>query len=134
MYTELIKNIRPGNKYARDLVRVCVFGDELAKRIGDYEVYISEFVAAKILGYINHLDGHPEVGKEFLVTLPDLLKHPKEILMRTDRPNERYIICGIPDHRVVLEIARNHGVTEINTVHLIRERNLEKLEHKCIFL
>jgi hypothetical protein len=54
--------------------------------------------------------------------------------MRLDRPKERYIICGDPKHRVVLEIKRNENVTEINTIHLIRKETLLKLESKCVFL
>lgn len=135
MYQKLIHEIHPSKKsYSRDLIRVCVFSGEIAQRLGDHEVHISEFIVAKILGYVDYLRGHPEVTKMFLIKLPVLLLKPKQILMRDDRPSERYIICGERNHRVVLEIKRNGIVTEINTIHLLREENLRKLEKKCIKL
>lgn len=135
MYYELIKEISPyKKKYSKSLVLVCSFSQELSRRIGDNEVYVSEFIVAKIMGYIKHLQGHPEVGNKFLLQLPRLLKKPKKILMRNDRPRERYVICGKENHRVVLEISRRGRFTEINTIHLIRDDNLRKLEDKCIKL
>ncbi len=132
MYRELVKDIVSyKNHYSRERVLVCTFNEELSERVGDNSIYISEFVIAKVLGYIKHLQGHPEVTKSFLIDLPNLLKSPKEILMNTYRPNERYIICGSPYHRVVLEIKRNNQVTEINTIHRIGEGNLRRLENKC---
>ena len=110
------------------------FDKNLVERIGDDEVYISEFVVAKIFGYIPHLIGHLEITKNFLFNLPQYLNNPRKILMRPDRPNERYLICSVPDHRIVLEIKRDGGVTQINTIHIIREYNLKKLEEKCITL
>jgi hypothetical protein len=135
MYYELIADIVPyKNKYSKELTLVCSLNDQLSRRIGDDKVFISEFVVAKILGYLKHLQGHPEVTKDFLFQLPEFLVKPKEILMRTDRSRERYVICGEKDHRVVLEIERGGKYTEINTIHLIREENLKKLEGKCIKL
>lgn len=135
MYHDLVNNMKPGRRtYSKELVLVCRFEKELADRIGDNEVYISEFVLAKILGYLPHLVGHPEISKNFLLILPEYLQQANEILMRLDRPKERYLICGIPNHRVVLEIKRDGGKTQINTIHLIKEFNLKKLENKCIFL
>lgn len=132
MYFDIINNIDTGKvNYGRHLVLVCTFSAELAAIIGDREVYISEFVVAKILGYIKRLNGHPEVTKEFFLALPDLLKNSKGVLMRGDRPNERYVICGTPHHRVVLEIKRDGGVTQINTIHLIKESKLKRLRNKC---
>lgn len=135
MYFEILEKIKPGSSsYSRDPVLVCRFNKTLAKRIGDSEVYISEFVIAKIFGYLPHLVGHPEIAKDFLKKLPEYLNNPNRVLMRLDRRKERYIICGSPVHRVVLEIKRNDDFTEINTIHLIREETLLKLEAKCIFL
>ena len=135
MYLEMIEKIKSGSLfYSRSPILVCSFNKNLAERIGDSEVYISEFVTAKILGYLAHLVGHPEITKDFLKKLPEYLNNPNSVLMRLDRLKERYIICGSPSHRVVLEIKRNGNFTEINTVHLIREETLLKLEGKCIFL
>jgi hypothetical protein len=100
--------------------------------IDDRKVYISEFVVAKILGYVHHLKGHPKVTREFLLQLPQFLSNPIKILQKESRPKELYIICGKPTHRVVLEIKRNNNRTEINTIHRIRESTLKKLEEKCI--
>lgn len=135
MYFDLINNIKSSsNSYSRKPVLVCYFNKDLAERIGDQDVYISEFVLVKILGYLPHLVGHPEIMKDFFKKLPEYLEKPREILMRPDRPKERYLICGNPDHCVVLEIERKGTITEINTIHLIREETLLKLKGKCIFL
>lgn len=135
MYLEMIEKINPYSLlYSRDLILVCKFDKNLAERIGDNEVYISEFVIAKIFGYIPHLTGHLEITKSFLCNLPEYLNNPRKILMRPDRPNERYLICSVPDHRIALEIRRDGGVTQINTIHIIREYNLKKLEEKCVAL
>ncbi len=132
MYSDILKNISPNkNKYSHELIRVCVFDKSISRRIGDRRVYISEFVLAKILGYVKHLNGHPDVDLKFLLELPRFLKDPNEVLMRTDRPKERYVICGNPSHRVVLGIKRNNNVTEINTIHRIRESTLNRLRVKC---
>lgn len=132
MYREILDQISQNkHAYSRETILVCNFTPELSTRIGDTSVFISEYVLAKILGYLQHLKGHPEVTKNFLTTLPEILTAPKEILVKSDRPNERYIICGDPTHRVVLEIKRNNNVTEINTIHKIRESTLRKLEEKC---
>jgi hypothetical protein len=132
MYFYILNNIHQHkSKYGRDPVLVCIFNEELSARIGDREVYISEFVIAKILGYIKHLNSHPEVTIDFLINLPKFLNNPAEILIRADRPKERYVICGTPQHRIVLEIKRSGGLTQINTIHAIKESKLKRLRNKC---
>lgn len=135
MYYKAIQSVIPNKKkYSRDLVLVCYFQKELAKRIGDSHVYISEFVVAKILGHVSHLQGHPEITKDFLKKLPNYLNSPKEILMRVDRAKERYLICGYPHHKIVLEIKRDDNKTQINTIHIIKESKLKRFRNKCISL
>lgn len=132
MFSELIINInKDKNRFSHDLVFCVEISHTIFKNIEDGKVYISEFVIAKILGYLHHLKGHPEVTKDFLLELPYFLSNPIKILKKETRPKELYIICGEPTHRVVLEIKRNNNKTEINTIHRIRESTLKKLEEKC---
>lgn len=92
MYHDLVNKIKSSrSRYSRELVLVCRFDQELSKRVGDKEIYISEFVLAKILGYIPHLSGHPDVTREFLIGLTGYLKKPTQVLMRKERPQERYL-------------------------------------------
>ncbi len=107
---------------------------EIALKLTDDEIYISEFVVAKIMGFIPFLEGHPEVTQIFFLNLPNLLNSPIKILFDQTQPTKRFIICGDPTHRVVLEIRRNNRKTEINTIHRIRESTLRKLESKCEIL
>jgi hypothetical protein len=135
MYQNLIISIdKDKNKFSRELILVTELNENISAKIGDNTVYISEFIVSKIMGYIPFLEGHPEVTVNFFLQLPELLNNPSQILEERNKPNKKYLICGEPTHRVVLEVRRNNDKTEINTIHRIRESTLRKLESKCRIL
>lgn len=132
MYRDLILNIDESKiLFSKELILVCKVTKDIQDKIGDSEIYISEFVVAKIKGFIPKLEGHPEVNNEFFLDLPSLLNNPLEILIENSNRKKRYVICGEPTHRVILEIKRQNNKTEINTIHPIRQSALERMEKKC---
>ena len=84
--------------------------------------------------YSKNLPGHPDVTKDFMLNLPNLLNSPYQILLDEKEKTKRFVICGEPKHRVVLEIKRHCNKTEINTIHRIRESTLKKLGNRCEIL
>lgn len=117
--------------FSREPQCIAILPKHIATIVGDTEVYLSEFIIAKVMGLVGGLVGHPEVTRSILERLPENLEHPVKIF-RDIRSQKKYLfIHADPLHQVVVEIARKEsGRTEINTIHLINPDKLKKLEHK----
>ena len=55
---------------------IVILDSELARRIGDERIHISEFIIAKVKGLIPTLGGHPEITDETFKRLPLNLLNP----------------------------------------------------------
>ncbi len=110
---------------------IAVVDDSIARIIGDSKIYISEFIIAKIKGKIPALPGHTEITDRFFLRLPKSLHFPFKILKDTRGERKFLFIAEDPLHEIVVEVVRKEsGKTEINTIHLISEYKLKRLEHK----
>ncbi len=118
-------------RFSREPQRIAILPKHIATIVGDTEVYLSEFIIAKVMGLVDGLSGHPEITRATLEKLPENLEHPIKIF-KDIRSQKKYLfIHADPLHQVVVEIARKEsGKTEINTIHLINPDKLKKLEHK----
>ncbi len=117
--------------FERNSRKIVTLPNAIASVIGSKEIYISEFIIAKIKGKIRNLPNHPEISDEVLLKIPISLSFPEEILQDT-RTIKKYIFISIdPLHEIVVEICRkNSGKSEINTIHLINPQELKRLENK----
>jgi hypothetical protein len=104
---------------------------EISRIIGDDEIHLSEFIVAKVRGFIRDKVGHPEITDEIFLKIPQNLSNPKEILQDI-RASKKYLFINVnPLHEIVVEIFRREsGKTEINTIHIINTQELKRLEHK----
>lgn len=117
--------------FSREPQRIAILPKHIAVTVGDREVYLSEFIIAKIMGLVSGLAGHPEVTKDVLQRLPNSLQDPMEILQDMRTGKKYLFISQNPLREIVVEIARREsGKTEINTIHKIDADELKRLEHK----
>lgn len=109
---------------------IVILGPEIADRIGDDRVHISEFVIAKVKGLIPVLDGHPEITDDMFERLPLSLSNPSRVIFDTRLPNKYLFIAEDPVHAIAVEVRRKEsGKTEINTIYKIdgqEQRRLDK--------
>ncbi len=103
----------------------------IANVIKSNRIYLSEFIIAKVKGLIIGINGHPEITDNLFLKIPNNLSRPREIL-EDNRNNTKYLFINIePLSEIVVEICRfESGKTEINTIHLINENELKRLESK----
>lgn len=129
---EVLSRIKKAsNWYSKEPTLLVVLPVRIANIIGDKEVYISDFVVAKILGKISTLNNHPEITEEILLRLSNTLIRPNEIIEDT-RKGKKYLFIGEnPLHQIVIEIRRSEsGKSEINTIFRINSDELKRLERK----
>ncbi len=136
----LIKRVN-GNKtgiFTRDPELIVILPETIATIIGSSDVYISEFIIAKIKGKIRELGGHPEISDNTLERLPESLSKPFKIYEDNRTPDrDKYIFIKIdPAHQIVVEIHRpESGKTEINTIIPLNSKKRKQLEKnlKAVF-
>lgn len=130
---DLLKRVNENSTgiFKRDSELIVILPETIAKIIGDNQIYLSEFIIAKVKGKLEEFDGHPEITDDIFSKIPSNLSCPKEIL-KDIRHNRKYLFIGFdPLHEIVVEIYRkDSGKTEINTIHLITSKKLKRLEHK----
>lgn len=117
--------------FKRESELIVILPHNISRVIGSCKIYLSEFIIAKVKGKIKDRDGHPEITDQIFLKIPKNLSFPREILKDT-RHDKKYLFINIdPFHEIVVEISRNNlGKSEINTIHIIDERELKRLEHK----
>lgn len=137
---KLIDNVNQNNTgiYNRSPELIARLPIKISRIIGSKDVYISEFIIAKIKGKINELDGHPEISDEILERLPKSLSRPYKIYEDNRTPNrDKYIFINMdPAHQIVVEIHRpESGKTEINTIIPLNSKKRKQLEKnlKAVF-
>ncbi len=108
---------------------IAILPEEIALIMGDTKINISEFIIAKIKGFIKKNIGHNEITDSLFCMIPNNLCNPKKILQDT-RSNKKYLFISVnPLHEIVVEISRNNlDKSEINTIHLINYNELRRLE------
>lgn len=117
--------------FSREPQRIAILPKHIATIVGDTEVYLSEFIIAKVMGLVGGLAGHPEITRSILERLPKGLADPMKILQDTRMGKKYLFINQDPLHEIVVEIARREsGRAEINTIHKIDIDELKRLEHK----
>ncbi len=128
---KILEEIETTSYYSKRPVLVGTLPEPLADIVGDGKIYISEFVVAKVMGKIQGVNSHPEITREILLRVTDVLHCPLEIIqdLRGDR---KYLFIGEgPLHQIVIEIKREEsGKSEINTIFKINLQELKRLEHK----
>jgi hypothetical protein len=131
--SDLIKrvNINASGVFRRDSELIAILPSPIANIIKSKNIYLSEFVVAKVKGKILGFDGHPEITDEMFVMIPDKMSNPIEILEDT-RSSKKYLFINIdPLSQIVVEVSRiESNKTEINTVHRINLQELKRLENK----
>ena len=117
--------------YSKTPVLVAVLDKEISIIIGDRLIHLSEFVIAKIKGFIPELDGHKEITNGLFLKLPDLIARPFKIL-RDTRADRKFLFITIsPQTEIVIEVRRiESALTEINTFHVVGIDKLKRLERK----
>lgn len=117
--------------YSREPNLISLLRPSIAHIIGSESVYISDFVIAKIKGFIPNVGYHPEISDAILNTISYNLNYPEKILEDTRAISKYLFICSSPLHEIVVEVNRQTSdKTEINTIHLINTRELKRLERK----
>lgn len=132
---KLIDNVNQNNTgiYNRTPELIAKLPRKISKIIGSRDVYISEFIIAKVKGKIEGIKGHEKINDEVLEKIPQNLSRPHRI-MSDSRKNDRkeYLFINIdPLHQIVVEVERkSSGLTEINTVFETTPSELKRLEGK----
>ncbi len=117
--------------FRRDSELIVTLPEEISCIIGDDKIHLSEFIVAKVRGFIKDKVGHPEITDDIFLKIPQNLSNPKEILQDIRASKKYLFINANPLHEIVVEIFRREsGRTEINTIHIINIHELKRLEHK----
>ena len=108
---------------------IVMLGPELAEKIGDNRVHISEFIIAKVKGLIPTLGGHPEITDDIFGRLPSSLYSPSRVILDKRLPNKYLFIAHNPTHLIAVEVRRKEsGKTEINTMYMIDKKEQGRLD------
>jgi hypothetical protein len=108
---------------------IVILEPNLAQVIGDDHIHISEFIIAKMKGMIPALDGHLEITDLIFKELPMNINNPKEILVDKRVVGKYLFIARDPVHVIVIEVMREEsGMTEINTIYPISEKERRRLD------
>ncbi len=132
---DLIRRIKENTTgiFKRDPELIAVVPSVIARIIHSNNIYISEFVIAKIQGKIKNHKGHSKITDDVLLRLPHSLCYPYQILEDVRKKNRKeYLFINIdPLHQIVVEVERMPGgITEINTVFDTTSEELKRLEGK----
>ena len=131
----LVKNVNENVSgiFSRYPKLIVVLPDKITSIIGSSDIYISEFVIAKVKGKIPGYAGHPKITDEIFLRLPHCLSFPFKIFedIRKTHRKEYLFINVDPLHQIVVEIERKpNGYTEINTIFESTFEELKRLEGK----
>lgn len=117
--------------FNRDPELIATLSDNISLVIGDEKIYISEFIIAKIKGFIRNNEGHPEIDDSIFLNLPHSLSYPFEIYEDKRVVGKcKYIFIKLdPAHQIIVEILRaESGKTEINTIIPLNNKKRKQLK------
>lgn len=112
---------------------VATLPPHIAGIISEENIYISEFIIAKIKGLVHRYPGHPEISDEVFKKVNNALIDLDKILVDNRiLGRKKYIFKSLnPLLLVVIEIKRKEtGKTEINTIYTPKIKELKRLEGK----
>ena len=119
--------------FSKELKLAVILRPTISDIIGDNEIYISEFIVAKIRGKTRGNAGHPEITDEIFLNVPYTLNHPFVIYQDPRKAGKtKFIFIEVDkNHQIIVEICRiETGKSEINTIIPIGERTLKQLGGK----
>jgi hypothetical protein len=115
--------------FSRAPEAIVILGSELAEKIGDDRVHISEFIIAKVKGLIPTLGGHPEITDDIFGRLPLSIFNPSRVILDKRSPNKYLFIADNPTHLIAIEVRRKESSkTEINTIYKIDKKEQRRLD------
>lgn len=131
--SDLIKRVNTNTTgiFKRDSELIVRLPSLISNILGSNEIYLSEFVIAKVKGRITKLNNHPEITDDIFIMLPESLSNPFRIYEDNRVANrKKYIFIKIdPSHQIVVEINRaNSGRSEVNTVIPLNAKKRKQLE------
>ena len=128
---DILAEIESKAHFSKELFKICNFNKAISDILHEDELYISEFVIAKISGLIPNLHGHPEITHDIVCGLSDIINMSHEILADSRREQTYLIVNKVESVIVVVKVKRlETGKTEVMTIYGVGEREQKRLEHK----
>ncbi len=110
--------------------KITCIRDPIASILGARTVYLSDFIVAKIKGFVPGLTGHREVTDSLFKRIPKTLNHPYKIFRDFREPNrDKKIFVELdPVHKIVVELRIENRRAEINTIIPASSATIKKLK------